>query len=387
MKNNIVILSIVFFSAFSWGGERPQKEWAFLIFLNGHNNLSEYGDININQLETVGSTNEIDVIVQWAKTGNDKTYRLKVEKDNDEKKVTSPIIEALPRVDMGDYKNMIDFIRWAHEHYPAKHYFISYWNHGSGWYEDRKEPTRGISYDDYSGNHITTPQMAITMREATKIIGHKVDIVGADACLMAMAEVGGEMQDSVDYFIASEDLEPALGWPYHIFFKHWSDHPTSTPVEITRTLVEDYVESLGHSRAVTLSSMDLSKLPNFLQSLKEFATKATGLEGSSFEKFMEKTASAIDFINSDSVDLGDALLKTKELSEMGEESATTSLQQELKDLMVASKASGSLTEAQGMAIWFPKDSYTYNKHINAYRNLEFVKATGWDKLLDKKFKN
>ena len=32
------------------------KEWTALLFLNGHNNLDEFGEMNLNQIEEVGSS-------------------------------------------------------------------------------------------------------------------------------------------------------------------------------------------------------------------------------------------------------------------------------------------------------------------------------------------
>ena len=53
--------------------------------------------------------------------------------------------------------------------------------------------TKDISYDDVSGHVITTEQLALAMGEIQKITGNKVELYGSDACLMAMAEIAGEM--------------------------------------------------------------------------------------------------------------------------------------------------------------------------------------------------
>jgi hypothetical protein len=110
---------------------------------------------------------------------------------------------------MGDWKELVKFVKWAHENYPAKHYFIATWNHGSGWNRKKLTPN-GISFDDHSGHHISTKELGLAMDEAAKIIGHKVDILGNDACLLGMIEIATELADSVDYFVGSEEVAPLV---------------------------------------------------------------------------------------------------------------------------------------------------------------------------------
>lgn len=359
--------------------KRAPKEWAFLIFLNGHNNLAEFGDLNLNQLEKIGSTPEIDVLVQWAKLGFDNTYRLRVEKDNDETKVTSPLLQTLPRTDMGDYRELVEFVRWAHENYPAKRYFVSFWDHGSGWHLDRdKKPTRGVSHDDYSGNYISTEQMGIAMREIAAIIGHKVDIVGADACLMAMVEVGSEMADSAMHFVASEELEPGLGWPYDDFLEKWATNPYGTNAEITRYLVETYYAYLSPTEEITLSAFDLTEMPRLWSAMRLVSDAVLRLPEQELIKLKKGTESALQFYYRDYVDMGDwfkkaaasqgLLLEPKLLAEVKETIAT---------MVTANKASPTYAAAQGMAFWVPPTKEVYDEYAAAYAALRFDRETGW----------
>jgi hypothetical protein len=72
-------------NAISDTGATPAvKEWNFLVFLNGKNNLDRFGADNINQMETVGSSKDLNILVQWASNRNGDTRRLLVRKDADE---------------------------------------------------------------------------------------------------------------------------------------------------------------------------------------------------------------------------------------------------------------------------------------------------------------
>ena len=84
-------------------------------------------------METVGSTAQVNVVVQWASKARGTALRLKVQRDNDTENVTSPVLADLGRVDMGDYKKLTEFVKWGMEKFPAKHYLVDVWNHGNGW--------------------------------------------------------------------------------------------------------------------------------------------------------------------------------------------------------------------------------------------------------------
>src|SRR4051794_10768774 len=89
------------------------KEWTFLVYLNGHNNLDSFGALNINQMEQVGSSQDLNVLVQWASESNSNTKRLLVKKDNDTHAVSSPTIQDMGKVDMGDWRSLVDFVQWG----------------------------------------------------------------------------------------------------------------------------------------------------------------------------------------------------------------------------------------------------------------------------------
>ncbi|HWU42127.1 MAG TPA: clostripain-related cysteine peptidase, partial [Bdellovibrio sp.] len=131
--SRVLLCLFLFLGATSQAAE-PMKEWNFLVFINGVNNLDSYGAQNINQMETVGSTDKMNILVQWGSWANPNVTRLLVQKDDDTSKVTSPVVQSLGGTDMGDWKELVRFVEWANQNYPAKHYFIVVWDHGNGWH-------------------------------------------------------------------------------------------------------------------------------------------------------------------------------------------------------------------------------------------------------------
>lgn len=391
-KSFAAILAVIFTItsiSFSSQASQPEKEWTMLVFLNGHNNLDSFGKKDINEMEKIGSTDQVNVVVQWASLNNKKTRRLLVQKDNDTMNVTSPTAQELPQVDMGDYKNLVDFVRWGHENYPAKHYFVVVWNHGSGWHSFLSNPDqyRDISNDDVTGNKITTLQLGVAMSDIAAIIGRRIDIYGSDACLMGMMEVAHQMKDSVEYFIGSEDLEPGDGWPYDKLLERWNALKPATAKDVSVILPEVFAASYTNGSqgndAVTLSSFDLKETDALTTALSNLRVSLVSQETQEKGAVLSAIAASQKFYYSDYVDLGDFLvnLKSRMADQPGVQSYITDVETTLKRMIVANQATGNFKKAQGLALWLPSTKVTYDKHQKNYRELSFDIAAQWHLLL------
>ena len=395
MRRSYTLFFFLFLLAFSFSvaEARPHrkelKEWTFLIYLNGNNNLDRFGKFNINQMEKVGSTDDLNVVVQWASLENKNTRRLYVVKDSDTKKVTSPTLSAF-KADMGDWRTLVDFIEWGAKNYPAKHYFVTVWNHGSGWRLTKNglkipsgilHPT-DISWDDNTGHAITTEQLGQALAEGAKSIGQKIDLYGSDACLMAMAEIAAEVADSVRVFAGSEEVEPGAGWPYDTFLARWVAHPKSTAQEVGTYLTEEYVKSYdggGNGRqSVTFSTFDLDHLGTFNSAVANLGESLVALSTEEQSKALDASKSALSFTYSDYVDLGDFVKKIETSGISGiQKGITDEIHQAMNQFVIANKATGSMSAATGVAIWFPSTLSQYENHGTRYEALKFNQSTRW----------
>jgi hypothetical protein len=362
---------------------RQEKEWTMLVFLNGHNNLDSFGAKDINEMEKVGSSDQVNVVVQWASMKNQDTRRLLVQKDSDPTKVTSPTVQSLPRVDMGNPNNLVEFIRWAAENYPAKRYFVDVWDHGSGWHLlSDGITTRDISWDDYTHNSITTEELGVAMREISRVIGKKVSLYGSDACLMAMAEVGSEMAEAAEVMVGSEDLEPGDGWAYEGILSRLVARPEASGRELGAMVVEAYIQSYsGGSQGtsdVTQSAFDLTRTSELHAAVASLGAQLRGLEKTDRAKVVKSINDALNFYYSDYVDLGDFLgfLSQSRIPSI-DSTVVDGARRALQGYVVANGATGRFRAAQGVSIWAPTYKSTFNRYSSRYRGLTFHKETAW----------
>ena len=270
------------------GSEKPQKvpkEWTIMVFINGKNNLEQYALKDMNEMELVGSSNKLNIVVETGRIdGYDDsdgdwkgTRRYLIAKDADMDKVASKVVQDLGKVDMGDYKSVIAFGKWAKEKYPARKYMLIVWNHGSGWEKGlRTGPAKGISYDDETENHITTPQLGL----ALKGMGG-VDVYGSDACLMQMPEVDFELKDSAAYIVGSEETEPGDGYTYDAFLAPVAAKPEMTPAELAKVAVDAYSDHYkAQGTGSTQSFIKTAALPGLVLKVNAWvdAVMAAGLK-------------------------------------------------------------------------------------------------------------
>lgn len=380
-------LFVLFSSSFVKADTVPEKEWAFLVFLNGHNDLDPYGPMNLNHMETVGSTENTHVVVQWASLANQTTKRLYIQKDEDLKNVTSPVIEELPRVDMGDYRSLVDFVNWAVKKYPAKHYFIDIWNHGNGWVDGKNAaPLRWISHDELSNHRITTPELGVAVGQIAKVIGHRIDLLGTDACLMAMLEVMDEVSDSVEMFVASEEVEPGEGWPYHHFFSEWQRTKAQTAAEVGKVLAKEFVKYYQSGELekseVTLSVVDLRKIGRLKDAVETLSSSLKELAKQNPKGLLEAAAKALAFEEASYVDIGDLVKAFESLSP--QEFVLNDLRavrEALQESVQGVESTPQYQRAMGLSIWWPKGLEEFKENAVHYSQLKFSSKGNWGNLL------
>jgi hypothetical protein len=367
---------------------KAPAEWTIMVFGNGKNDLEPFLMKDMNEMEKIGSTDKVNIIVEAGRIdGYDTTdgdwkgvRRYRMTKDSDTNKVSSKVLADLGNVDMGSYQSVIDFAKWAKTTYPAKHYMLIFWNHGAGWTKGDMRPiTRGISYDEQSGNHINTPQMGQIM----KALG-KTDVIGTDACLMQMAEVNYEFKDSVDYIVASEETEPGDGYTYDLFLGPVVAKPTMTAMEVGKAAVKGYADHYdsidqGYTQSLVKAS-EMSALPGLTDAFAA-AVMAAG------EKDLAKTSrdATINYAYDENRDLGDFVTRVI--------AGTKSEDVKAKGQALLNHITGSLvlynrTRDDKGGYWSGPKAYTLSKGIAAYfpkaslgagyTDLAWAKASQWD---------
>ncbi|OGR47911.1 MAG: hypothetical protein A2X34_09240 [Elusimicrobia bacterium GWC2_51_8] len=367
---------------FSWMLGKSEAEWTIMVYVNSKNNLEQYGLLDMNEMEKIGSTDKVNVVVEMGRmSGYDSsdgnwvgTRRYLVTKDNDFSKVTSPVLQDLGKVDMGDYKSVIDFGKWAKAAYPAKKYMLVVWNHGSGWDKSvRAGVNKGISYDDETGNNITTPQLGMLLKEMGG-----VDVYGSDACLMQMPEVVYEIKDYATYVVGSEETEPGDGYTYNDMLAPLVAKPGMGAEEMGKVAVDAYSNHYeAQSGDYTQSLVKTAALGQFLTLMNDFASAMMAAN----EKTLVKTAisGSQSYAVSDNHDIAHfASLMAASTGNATVKAKADAVANYIKTALVAhNRASSGYSDSHGIAGYMPR--YGFNRD---YNELAWAAASQWDEFIN-----
>jgi hypothetical protein len=98
--------------------------WNFLVYLDADNDLSSYGAFNFTQMQAVGSTANVNVLVLYAqpKQTQPNVILYKVVKDpTNSGKIVSTAEKNYGNVYMSNPHTLINFIEDCNQYLPAQH--------------------------------------------------------------------------------------------------------------------------------------------------------------------------------------------------------------------------------------------------------------------------
>lgn len=393
-----------------------EKSWTLMVYMAGDNNLDPDGVQDLKEMKKVGSTDRVNVIAQFDRAAGHVARRYYLRKGG---VVTGDAVASLGAVNTGDPKALLDFIQWGVKNYPAQHYLLVLWNHGQGWddtdvYADERfrglrrlatgpirhalfrtpvrsalskaatsTTARAILLDDNAKDFLDNLEMKKVLAATAKLLKRKLDILGMDACLMSMAEVGYQMRDSATYTLGSEQTEPGEGWPYHTILGALAKNPAMTPKDVSLMIVNKYLASYPTSveDGVTYSACDLAKSSELATAVAALAKalKASLANAAARQRILTARNQVQSFYVADNIDLVDFC---NLLVKAGAEAAVaTACQRVVKavkaNYVIAQGYKGpDMKNSNGLAIYFPTQSVS-----PLYPGLDFSKKTGWDGFL------
>ncbi len=360
--------------------KRTVKEWTFMIFMNGDNNLDQSAVKDLREIRTKGSSNEFINTVVMLDRAKSPAVTYYVENGKTE------VIKEHGEIDMGDYKVYTNFIKSSIKKYPAKHYCSIIWNHGTGWKgKNNQGIVRGISYDDQSGNHITTAQLGFALKDINQVLGRKLDLLCFDACLMQMAEVANTVCDYTDFVVGSEEVEPGDGYPYKEIFSGVKQG--MQPADLAKLIVKAYTASYDDGSAGYQASTQSCIVSNCYNSFKDSLNGyCKMLMSSDYSKQVTKILNEVQkFGYPENIDLKHFVTLTKsKIQNDGVKNAADRLLKSIEKLVPMNSTSGyGLNYAFGLAIYFPQSSYNFSKD---YLHLPFFKSTMWASMVQDYYK-
>jgi hypothetical protein len=243
--------------------------------------------------------------------------------------------------------------------------------------------SRAICFDDQAKDYLDNTEMKGVMLDIKKLLKRKIDILGFDACLMSMLEVGYQVKGAAAYTVGSQEEEPNNGWPYDRILTALAKTPAMSPADLSKVAVTQYLASYGANFGVTFAATDLGKVDavaaavNSLGAALAKAIKDPKLFGaiqSVRAGVQEYTSPYDDYV--DLVDLCDGLAKLVGNADVT--AACTAVKAATAQMVLQSGWKGAnMAHSHGSSIYFPK-----KKVCSLYPKLDFAKKNAWAKFIN-----
>ncbi|HKG88305.1 MAG TPA: clostripain-related cysteine peptidase [Nitrososphaeraceae archaeon] len=224
-----------------------------------------------------GNSSKINIIIQTGGGGGkpDKSSSSGIERFIDFSRVqrhqiangTFHTLMDLGIQSMADPTSLSDFVKWGVSNFPAGKYAIILWDHGSG--------INGFGKDIVFDNSTLDPvELANASLNAVSETGVRFELIGFDACLMSSLEVASRLYYVADYMVSSQEVEPSWGWDYKAIIETMIAHTKQSGRSLGIAIADSFQkhseshskpEEIGAHKYITLSVIDLSKLPQLVK--------------------------------------------------------------------------------------------------------------------------
>lgn len=259
------------------------------------------------------------------------------------------------RKSMGSPESLKEFLEYGLKEYPADRMIVILWDHGAG-------SEGGVCFDE------TANDDGLTVVEINKVLGSlnvpdwHIDIFGCDACMMGTYEMAAMLSHyNIDYYVASEELEPGTGWYYTGWLEDIRKNPSISDEDLCGSIIENYMEAgLANTPDdyLTLSAVKLSEVGALEKSMEQFADVMSGqLKGGNLSAVRRGrsrmyTFGSFDDGSWDMVDLGAVLDAYSQF----DSSTATEAKRCLSKAVILSKQTNNLDTVCGMSILLPQDT-------------------------------
>jgi hypothetical protein len=364
--------------------------WTVMVYLDGDNDLESAAIDDVNEMEVAGSTDDVNVVVQFDRcdsydTSNGdwktcKRYYITKDTNGYDSTIVSTLISDLGEKNMGDPATLQDFVTWAQTEYPADHYLLILWDHGSGWKTPKSEPVKTICVDYTDFDSLTNIELKTALDATTSSGSYPLDIVGFDACFMGMIEIDYDILPHAHYRVGSEEYEPSDGWDYSALLNYLTQNPYAVPADVASKIVAGYMAFYGVGGTETQSATYLNPTTTVVNALNTFALHLAG--AMAYKSDIQRARTDVQsFFDPDYIDLYHfAELISAYVPDRGIQSDANALMNAIKNAVIAEGHGGMNPNSYGISIYFPASSTNYLSNYET--DVDLTEDTFWDEFLN-----
>ncbi len=368
--------------------EETQTKWVVIGYMDGNNNLDEgnngtsYVIKDVQDLESIGSSDEVKIIVAVGskkKGGIVKYYYIEKHQDELPDSLSSKVLMDLGTKDMSDKRTLKDFLQYVKDNYEAEHYLLVIDDHGGGW--------QGCCVDEVNGAGSLMPVQDI--RSALQEVGLHPEVIVFHACLMSMVEVTYELKEVTDYVVASEFSMPMLSvLNPQSWLAALSSNPDMSSLDVARNIAKAvYDEGVRQGKTVHMAVIKTDEITSLGAKLGNLANNLVTQTGDYANEIYEAWGNThvSDLDDPNNVDVREFVLNLKNEPNIGNiqviKDAIDSVVSKLNDAVPYTWTNAQMTRG-GLTVYLPIDHSVFAADSAKYVSLKF-KETNWFSFVSK----
>ena len=348
-------------------------QWACHLLIAADNDLASLVKGQVAQLGTA-DPNKVTVVAQLD-TPTTRAERYVLNPDG-KFALLGARSATSDNLDIGDPQVIINFLIAARHLRSAKYLAVIASSHGTGVTdlakfgrkrsramhgEPLKRPAWALGLDDTSRSFLDNNELAHALEYSYERFGHRrPDILGCDACLMASVEAAHQLRRCATYLVASQDNEPADGWPYKNILATFGGDVE--PLQATMNIVREYGNETEKDDDATLSAVALDLMDQLASALDRLGEALLPLVKNNIRTLARAREDSRVVANFDSIDLYGYVeaVETRVAESMPDGSArrairaaADSVAATLKHTVVATSRDPRQSRAHGLSVYLP----------------------------------
>ena len=380
-------------------------EWTLMVYVDADCDLEEPTLRDLEEMLAAGSTPQVNIValVDRAAKGEEEDGYSNRGVANLPNWTTAKLLYVEPgklreladwgEANLSDGATLRRFVETVRQAYPARRYGLVIGDHGAAW--------PGVVADDSSsqeGDLLTPDELRRALEPA--LAGTPLDLIGFDACLMANLETAQALAPVARTLVASEELEPGMGWEYTTPLRALARQPSLTGAELGRLIADAFRASYENSPheemreqapGTTLSVVALERLSGLDSALAGLADQLKkGLEKggrAAWLQVAESRARTEEYgtlgdpqePGSSLYDLRDLARKlARNVSDPAVKAAAGAVESAVGQVVVHAVRGRARPDSSGLSVFFPRDGETLAaREPSAYGDLQAVRAGRW----------
>jgi hypothetical protein len=270
-------------------GTSVKRKWTFLVYMAADNDLESASIADLNELEAVqNNTGAVSILVlldrnpgydmtngNWSDT---RLFEVKADPNGLTSTITSTRLDcpelgltkdSETELNTADPLVLSRFIDFAKRAYPAEHYALFIWGHGTGWrggYNNNSlpEPHKAIAFDDTHGQYMSLPSFG------RAIAGKGLSVIGFDTCYGALLELVYQIRNDAQLFIGSEGEILSTGWDYTALFTEFLSKTNLSIDNLGNAIQNQFTAQYSGVNKAAISQINLSKVNDLFLEFNNF---------------------------------------------------------------------------------------------------------------------